>query len=199
MLDNIKGSTIETVVFLAAHFGLRRGEIIGLKWRYVDFKNKTISIMGVVTDKGASGSRIKNMKYRESAKTSSSIRKFPMSDSVYNYLFELKSKQEENQKQANYNKEFIDFVCVRPNGDLIPLDYVTREFPRLLERSGLRKIKLHELRHTNISLLVENGASMKEVQEWAGHSSYSTTANVYAHIQPQSKIKLSEKLTSLLE
>lgn len=122
-----------------------------------------------------------------------------MSDSVNNYLLKLKSKQEENQKQPNYNKEFLDFVCVRPNGDLIPLDYVTREFPRLLERCGLRKIKLHELRHTNISLLVENGANMKSVQEWAGHSSYSTTANVYAHIQSQNKIKLSEKLTSLLE
>lgn len=197
LLDNCKGSTIEPVIILAAHFGLRRGEIIGLKWRYVDFQNRIISIMGVMTDKG-SGSRIENTKYRESAKTSSSIRSFPMPNSIYQYLLELKRKQEENQKQASYNMNYSEFVCVRSNGDLIPLDYVTREFPKLLERCGMRRIKLHELRHTNISLLIESGVSMKEAQEWAGHSDYSITANTYSHVSAQSKIKLSQSISKML-
>lgn len=81
-----------------------------------------------------------------------------------------------------YNHVWDDFVCVRQNGDLIPLEYVTRTFPRLCEKSGMRPLRLHELRHTNLSLLLENGASMKELQEWAGHSSYSATANIYAHV-----------------
>ena len=76
---------------------------------------------------------------------------------------------------------------------------VTRVFPKLCEQCGLRRIKLHELRHTNISLLVEAGAHMKDIQEWAGHSSYSTTANIYAHIQAKSKNKLMQTLSAVLE
>ena len=79
---------------------------------------------------------------------------------------------------------------IRDNGDLIPLEYVSRAFPKLCEKSGLKRLKLHELRHTNISLLLEYGASMKELQEWAGHSNYNTTANIYAHIQEESKNRL---------
>lgn len=82
--------------------------------------------------------------------------------------------------------------------DLIPLEYVSRAFPKLCEECGLRKLKLHELRHTNISLLLSEGASMKEVQEWAGHSNYSVTANTYAHVQAKSKSRLTESISSLL-
>ncbi|MCH5147688.1 MAG: tyrosine-type recombinase/integrase, partial [Clostridiales bacterium] len=66
-------------------------------------------------------------------------------------------------------------------------------------KCGLKPIKLHELRHSNISLLLESGAGMKELQEWAGHSSYHTTANVYAHLQKKSKTKLTNAIDSMLE
>ena len=64
--------------------------------------------------------------------------------------------------------------------------------------AGLKRLTLHELRHTNISILLESGASMKELQEWAGHSSYSTTANIYSHIQAKTKSKLTKSLENLL-
>ncbi|MBE6756590.1 MAG: site-specific integrase [Ruminococcaceae bacterium] len=198
LLDGAKNTKLETIVLLASWFGLRRGEIIGLKWQHIDFDSNTLSIKGTVTDKGKSGSRKKNMKYQEKAKTSSSIRTFPMPEAASAYLKELKAKQEKWQKSPAFNAEFKDFVCIRPNGELIPLDYVTRNFPRLCEKCGLKRLKLHELRHTNISLLVDSGAAMKEVQEWAGHSSYSTTANVYAHVQSKSKIKLAENLANII-
>lgn len=89
-------------------------------------------------------------------------------------------------------------MCVRSNGDLIPPEYVTRAFPKLCEACGLRRLKLHELRHTNISLLLAEDSSMKELQEWAGHSSYATTANIYSHAQAQSKTKLIASINSLL-
>ena len=71
-------------------------------------------------------------------------------------------------------------------------------FPEFCERCGLRRIRFHELRHTNLSLLLDSGASMKDIQSWAGHSSYSTTANVYAHIQSKSKEKLSQMLDKII-
>lgn len=198
LLEKAKGSPLETVIYLAVWFGLRRGEIVGLKWDCIDFEKKTLVIAGTITDKGSSGSRIKNLKYRVGGKTKSSVRSFPLTDEMVMYFQELKKKQEFNQKSINYNTDWLDFVCVRANGDIIPLDYISRAFPRFLKNNGLKQIKLHELRHSNISLLIENGASMKEAQEWAGHSSYNTTANIYAHIQAKSKEKLTQTIQNLL-
>ena len=73
-----------------------------------------------------------------------------------------------------------------------------RAFPKLCEECGLKRLKLHELRHTNFSLLLSEGATMKEVQDWAGHSNYSVTANTYAHILANSKNKLTDSISSLL-
>ena len=100
--------------------------------------------------------------------------------------------------EKHHNHQWDDFICTRENGDLIPLEYVSRAFPKLCKDCGLRELKLHELRHTNISLLLSDGASMKEVQEWAGHSNYSVTANTYAHIQAKSKSRLTDSISSLL-
>ena len=74
-------------------------------------------------------------------------------------------------------------------GDLLPPEYVSGTFPIFFEKCGLKLLKLHELRHTNISLLPDAGASLKELQEWAGHSSYTTTANICAYLQTNGKNK----------
>lgn len=198
LLEYAKGSPIETVVMLAAWFGLRRGEIVGVKWSDIDFENKVLHITGTVKDKGETGSKITNLYYEPTAKTSSSIRSFPISDTAINYLKKLKSEQDKRKKKTSYNHKWDDFICVRNNGDLIPLEFVSRKFPKLCEKAGLKRIKLHELRHTNISLLLEAGANMKELQEWAGHSSYSTTANIYSHIQAKSKNKLTQSLEKMI-
>ena len=197
-LTSSKGTSLETVILLAACFGLRRGEIIGLKWDCIDFDNCTLSIRGVVKDKGSSGSKIENLYYLETPKTASSIRTFPMQPQIADYLKHLKQVQDMRKKEEPYNHTWDEFICVRPNGDIISLEYVSRRFPKLCEECGLKRIKLHELRHSNISFMLENGATMKEVQEWAGHSSYSTTANIYSHIQAKSKEKMANSLEKLL-
>ena len=199
VLEKARGTQIEPVVKLAAWFGLRRGEIIGLRWSSIDFLNNILAITGTIKDKGNSGSKIKNMYYEPTAKTAASLRAFPMSAEVRSYLLELRAQQAAYKAAEGYNHDWDDFVCVRPNGDLIPPEYVTRAFPKLCEECGLRRLKLHELRHTNISLLLAEGASMKELQEWAGHSSYATTANTYSHIQAQSKNRLMDAIGTLLK
>ena len=198
LLKNAKGSPIETVVFLASWFGLRRGEIIGLKWSSIDLDNGILSVTGTVRDKGESGSKIDNLRYEPSAKNNTSIRRFPMPKQATEYLKKIKEAQDVRKANKEYNHQWDDFVCVRDNGDLIPLEYVSRAFPKLCENSGLKRLKLHELRHTNISLLLEHGASMKELQEWAGHSNYNTTANIYAHTQDEGKKRLTNTIEKLL-
>ena len=66
-------------------------------------------------------------------------------------------------------------------------DTVTRKFPDFLADNDMDEIRLHDLRHTCASLLLANGVSMKEIQEWLGHSSYNTTENIYAHVDSSSK------------
>lgn len=186
---------MEPVIRLAAWFGLRRGEIIGLRWSSIDFDAKILSISGTIKDKSESGSKVY---YSATAKTKTSLRSFPMNEEMVAYLMELKSRQDQRRSMKHYNHEWDDFVCVWNNGDLLRPGYVTQTFPKLCEECGLRKLKLHELRHTNISLLLSEGANMKEVQVWAGHTNYNTTANTYAHVLVNSKAKLTNSISSIL-
>ena len=64
----------------------------------------------------------------------------------------------------------------------------------MLEKHGLRRIRFHDLRHSCASLLLANGVSMKQIQEWLGHSDFSTTANVYAHLDYSSKMSSADAL-----
>lgn len=191
LLTAVKGDKIEPVVFLAACFGMRRGEILGLRWSSIDFNQNKFTINGTIKDKGASGSKYTNSRYEKTAKTSASFRSFYLSEHQAAYLKALHDKQEKNKKALFYNHDWDDFVCVLNNGDLIQPDYVSRRFPKLCEKIGLPRLKLHELRHTNISLLVEEGIMMKEISAWAGHSNIATTANIYAHLQANANIRLS--------
>lgn len=114
------------------------------------------------------------------------------------YLQNLKAQQDHRRTMPNYIHDWDDFVCVKKNGDLLRPGYVTQAFPDLCEQCGLRRIKLHELRHTNISLLHSGGASLKELQSWSGHARFATTMNVYTHIVDQGKAKLTNTISSIL-
>lgn len=195
LLEKSKGTPLETVIMLAAWFGLRRGEILGLRWSCIDFENKILSVTGTIKDKSESGTKAY---YSTEAKTKASIRSFPLTDEMVTYLKELKAQQDKRRTMPHYNHDWDDFLCVRNNGNLLRPGYVTQTFPQLCETCGLRKIKLHELRHTNISLLHSGGASLKEIQSWAGHSNFGTTVNVYTHLTDQSKTKLTNTICSIL-
>jgi integrase len=73
-------------------------------------------------------------------------------------------------------------------GGLITPNYITQTFPELLAKHSLRRIRFHDLRHSCASLLLANGVPMKQIQEWLGHSDFSTTANIYAHLDYNSKL-----------
>ena len=74
-------------------------------------------------------------------------------------------------------------------GHLVTPDYVTRVFREMLLKNGFRPIRYHDLRHSCASLLIKNKVTMKEVQMWLGHSSFSTTANIYAHVIAEAEAK----------
>ena len=78
-------------------------------------------------------------------------------------------------------------------------DYLTGYFPQYIQKHGLRRMRFHDLRHSCASLLLANGVPMKQIQEWLGHSDFSTTANVYAHLECNSKRLSAAAMTNGLQ
>lgn len=95
-----------------------------------------------------------------------------------------------------YNKKYLEYICVDEMGTLISPHYLTASFPKLLEKNNLRHIRFHDLRHSCASLLLANGVPMKQIQEWLGHSDFSTTANVYAHLDYNSKLSSADAMVN---
>ena len=104
-------------------------------------------------------------------------------------VWQLKGQQDTYRRLCgnSYNREYLGYLCVDEIGNIIRPNYVSEQFPKLLEKNGLRPIRFHDLRHSCASLMVMNGVSMKQVQEWLGHSTFSTTADIYAHLDYKSK------------
>ena len=102
----------------------------------------------------------------------------------------LMAEQDENRRLCgkSYIKDYSGYICVNEIGDIIKPGYVTNSFGKLLAENGLRRIRFHDLRHSCASLLLSNGVPMKQIQEWLGHSDFSTTANIYSHLEYSSKL-----------
>ena len=94
----------------------------------------------------------------------------------------------------DYNKKYADYICVDAMGNLLKPDYLSNSFQIILRNYHLRRIRFHDLRHSCASLLLANGVPMKMIQEWLGHSDFSTTANIYSHLDYASKVSSAEAM-----
>jgi integrase len=187
LLGAVKGTYIEFAVMFAAFYGLRRSEIVGLKWDAIDFKSQTITIKHTVLETTVDG------KYqiiaKDRAKTKSSMRSLPLVAGFEEYLLNLKEKQKAYKRLCGncYNYDYDGYIYVDEMGNLTKPGFVTQNFSIILENNKLRKIRFHDLRHSCASLLLANGVSLKEIQEWLGHSTFATTADIYAHLDKSTK------------
>lgn len=199
MFEAAKGTKLEIPILFGAFYGLRRSEIIGLKWNAVDFVNDTFTIKHTVTSCNIDGKHI--IIASDTTKTKSSMRTLPLVPAFKQKLLALKEEQEVNKKLCgrSYDKNYLDYICVNEMGERVNPSYVTTAFPKLLEKNGFRKIRFHDLRHSCASLLLANGVSMKQIQEWLGHSDFSTTANIYAHLDFSSKISSAQAMSQGLQ
>ena len=199
LFDIIQGHPLEVAIKLAAFYGLRREEIIGLKWTAIDFENNTLTIQHTVTECNLDGKHIEVAS--DTAKTDSSLRTMPLVTNFRAMLLAKKEKQEHYRKLCgrSYCKEYLDYIFVNEMGERWKPRYLSDGFKRILEQNGLRRIRFHDLRHTCASLLLANNVPMKKIQEWLGHSDFSTTANIYAHLDFQSKISSAEAMQTGLD
>ena len=184
----LKGHKLELVVLVAAFYGLRRGEVLGLKWDAIDFERNTITIKRTVASVNIDGKV--TIIEQDSAKTKSSLRTLPLVSQFREYFLSVQEAQKENKKVCgnSYDYSHDGYVFVDALGRRMKPDYISSTFSVLLEKKGLKRIRFHDLRHSCASLLLANGVPMKQIQEWLGHSDFNTTANIYAHLDYSSKV-----------
>lgn len=194
LFEVVPGTKLAVPVMLAAFYGLRRSEVLGLKWDAIDFENNTISIKHTVTSCTIDG-KVTTIA-QDTTKTKSSMRTLPLVPVFKEKLLSLKQEQENNRRLCgrSYCREYIGYLCVDELGNRLSPNYLSTAFPKLLQKNGLRAIRFHDLRHSCASLLLANGIPMKQIQDWLGHSDFSTTANIYAHLDFNSKLSSAEAM-----
>ena len=170
--------------------------MLGLKWDAIDFERGTLTIKRTVTSVQIDGKT--QIIEQESAKTKSSMRTLPLVGSFKEYFIQVKAAQELNKKVCGncYNYEYDGFVFVDEMGERMRPDYLTSHFPEFVQRNGMRKMRFHDLRHSCASLLLANGVPLKQIQDWLGHSDFSTTANIYAHLDCSSKLSSAQAMVN---
>ncbi len=190
LLKLFKNSVIEIPVMLCAVFGFRRGEVLGLKWHSIDMVKHTITVSEALQQHIGGSITV-------APKTDSSYRTLPIPDTVYRLL--QKHKQEQLEMQQLLKDEYIksDYVCTWQNGRVIEPNYLTREFHKVISASDLPTIRLHDLRHSVASNLLNMGFTVVQVAEWLGHSSSATTLNYYAHTDKTSKMNISKSIDTV--
>ncbi len=182
LFDAVESDPLELCVKIAAYYGLRRSEVLGLRWSAIDLERKTISISHKVIEAEVDGKFVPVGE--DVLKTKSSFRTLPLIPAVEKLLLEEKEKQEMYRRlfKKSYCRDYLDYICVDQCGKLLRPNYVTEHFSWIIQKYGLKKIRFHDLRHTCASLLLSNGISMKQIQIWLGHSTFATTADIYAHL-----------------
>lgn len=194
LFEIIKGTKLELPVLVAAFYGLRRGEVVGLKWDAIDFERGTLTIKRTVTEIQVEGKT--KIIEQNSAKTKSSLRTLPLVGSFKEYFMQVKQAQELNKQICGncYNYDYDGYVFVDELGERMKPSYLTGYFPQFVQKHGLRRMRFHDLRHSCASLLLANGVPLKQIQEWLGHSDFSTTANIYAHLDYTSKLSSAQAM-----
>lgn len=191
LFEAIKGHRAELAIKIAAYYGFRRSELIGLKWESVDFANKTITIENklLVVNKEIISTNV--------LKTASSNRVLPLLREIEKDLI-IHQKQIEKSKKSlgdEYGTQFLEYVLVDEKGELIRPSYVSQALRDIIKKHNLKKIRFHDLRHSCASLLMANKVGIKQIQEWLGHANFKTTADIYSHLDFDSKLESANKLS----
>lgn len=191
-LDAIKNERLYPLYVVTATYGLRKSEVLGLKWDSIDFINKTLTIKHTRVE----GHTVVE---KDKTKNQSSYRSFPISDDIVLLFQSLKNDEACNCKLfgKEYNKN--DYVFKLEDGTPYRPNYISKKHSQILKKYGFKHIRFHDLRHSCASFLNAQGFTLKDIQEWLGHSDIQTTANTYAHLDIKRKQDISNSLSVLIK
>lgn len=184
-----KGDPLEIPVILAAFYGMRRSEALGVRWSSIDLEQKTICVNHVVTDIYLDG-QTQHIE-KDKTKNKSSTRTLPLVKPFEDALINRKKEIEHNKSICgfSYCTEYRDYINVDQMGERIKPGFVSQHFKLVLKKNDLKDIRFHDLRHSCATLLYANGVDLKSIQEWLGHSTIATTANIYTHFDFSKKLQ----------
>lgn len=180
ILKTFQNHHLYPIILVTLIYGLRRSEVLGLRWSAVDFERQEMRICHTV---------VKNLtiEAKDRTKTNSSRRTFPLLPDVEEVLKPLYQRE----KASN------SYIFAREDGSPLRPDSVTRGFQRVLERNNLPHMRFHDLRHATASILFDRGWSVPDVQHWLGHSDIETTMNIYVAYNRTRKLKVGGSLSGV--
>lgn len=187
LFQALHGDDLLPLVKITALYGLRRSELLGLQWDSIDFEAKTMTIRHTV-------SKVSTVVAKDKTKNASSHRSFPLTQEALDIF--RKAKVQETRNRAAFGREYQEnpYVFKWPDGHPYSPDYISRRFKVLLKKHDLPHIRFHELRHSCASMLITMGWTLKDIQEWLGHSDIKMTANIYSHLDTARKTNIAESL-----
>lgn len=178
-LDEAKASGVYELYYIELATGLRRGELLGLKWEDIDLTAGVIRVRRQV-------SRIDGKIVEAPLKTKNACRTMTISPQAVEVL---------NAQKAKTNDEY---VFPSPNGGPISPDSVNNMLKRVLKRAGILRVRFHDLRHTFATLALQNGVDIKTVSGMLGHFSAGFTLDTYAHVTTAAQKEAARTMESIL-
>ena len=176
LIEAIRGSRLFAAVLLGALCGLRRGEIAALRWGQVDLNAGSIAI-AQSAEQTRAGVRYKEPK-------SGHGRKVALSPTMIEKLRAHRLHQAEELLRLGIKVTDESFVCAREDGRPLQPQTLTHEWKRLVAKTGLPRIRFHDLRHTHATALLASGVHPKIASERLGHSKVGMTLDLYSHVLP---------------
>jgi len=189
LLNCVRDDNLYLLIKIAATYGLRRSEVLGLQWNSINFENNSIQIAHTVV-------KLNTTVRKDKTKSASSYRSFPLISEIKELLIAERKRQEKNKKEFKTAYVNSPYVFVWDDGKPFSTEYVSQHFKRLLEWNNLPHIRFHDLRHSCASILLSKGFTLKDVQEWLGHSDITLTANIYGHLDIQRKKAIAESIAT---
>lgn len=189
LLEVFRGHELQPLVYITLYYGLRRSEVLGLKWDAVDFEAGTLIIQHTVVKQ-------KTIIAADSTKSMASRRVYPLLPEVKELLFGLQEKKKKDRIDFGSAYQESEYIFVWPDGTPYRPDYVTRAFKKVLAKNNLPPLRFHDIRHSTASILYDKGWDLKDIQEWLGHADIGTTGNIYTHISKLRKETIGKDLGS---
>ncbi len=193
LLQVVRGRRLEALLTVALTTGMRRGELLGLHWKDIDFTEGCIYVRRSVRNVGKLGM------IASEPKTKSSRRKIKVPPFVVEVLRKHQEQLPAMRERAGSKWKEQDVVFSNKFGGYMYTSVLSNNFKRLLERAGLPNIRFHDLRHTTASLLAKLKVHPKIVQEVLGHSNISMTLDIYSHMFPSEHEEAMDKMNDLFK